>query len=324
MPKTGVNATGMMASLALAFIHFLYPKEYLAAYFDSALAAGGSQVLTDRVAPDFSWDDLEAISRNASGNCGADKCFWRSTSEPESVGYLVASAGYHYRKMKRAFKFAKEILEGECNAKHFLMDPPVLVQNVSRDFLDQLNSLTDNPAIRIGLDNANKSQRSIFYVSDPSLVVQKVKVAPSPSLLFGYTQGKRQTMIKEIPTFREQVTVPLPLLEERLEAARKALRCAMDRKETYWWDIQGLVDVEGNYYHIDIDSHFWQEDKQRKRRKEAEKDGKGKKKKKEKKKKELTNNFQAQHDKIGLFNDMIQRLTQPPPVGYDELEYEKW
>ena len=123
-------------------------------------------------------------------------------------------------------------------------------------------------------------------------------------------------MIKEIPTFREQVTVPLPLLEERLEAARKALRCAMDRKETYWWDIQGLVDVEGNYYHIDIDSHFWQEDKQRKRRKEGEG--------KEKKKKKPTNNFQKQHDKIGLFNDMIQRLTQPPPVGFDELDYEKW
>jgi len=247
----------------------------------------------------FQWDDVQA-TQNVKGMCGADKCFWRSTSDPENVGYLVASALEHYEYMKMAYTFAKEVLEEKCNAKHLYLEPPTKVK-VKPKFIRKLNSLRHNDHAEfideMGPRRMSFSEHDVFDEKHFFLVIQKVKVAPTPNLMFGFVAMKWEMMVhQDIPKFRRKIKIPLQVIEENLESERKGIECAMEHSSTYWYDLQGLIDSDGNYYHIDVDSQFWVDDPVSK----AER-------------------YAKRQTLIGKFNEMIQRLTDPPPMGVGEL-----
>lgn len=257
----------------------------------------------------FDWSDF-SLTRDVEGKCGADKCFWSSNSNPETVGYLVASAHHHFDRMKKAYEFAVDVLEGKCHAKHLFLEPPVKVR-VSSKFVRKLNSLKHNDQATF----AKKSKglhHNVFVKDEEYVVVQKVTVAPKPNLMFGLMAFKYEMMVaKDIPAFRSELIargIDLRQLEEKLESERKGIECAMQHSNTYFYDQQGLIDLEGNYFHMDIDSQFWAEigDPE-----SSEDDD------------VLTVNtaqaYKRRQTLILKFNEMIQRLVDPPPEGVDEL-----
>lgn len=261
----------------------------------------------------FDWMDLEA-SKKAKGACGADKCFWRSVSDPEK-GYLVASAKHHYDRMKRAYEFAVDVLERECDAKHLYLESPFQIP-VSVKLLEQLESLKDNPHFqfvdKLNPNRSSRAARKIFDTDDPYVVVQPVRIAPQPSLSFGVMARKWLKLVEyDLPAFRlllEQKGIPPKSLEANLDAERRKIECAMHRSDTYYYDLQGLIDTEGNYHHIDVDSQFWVQLGDA-----PADDDEGM---------IFVNASEAYAQKlelVGKFNEMIQRLVEPPPPGLDEL-----
>eukprot|EP00536_Pseudo-nitzschia_multiseries_P003823 jgi/Psemu1/8604/gm1.8604_g len=271
------------------------------------------------VSKNFDWSDLP-ISNGVEGNCGADKCFWRSVSDPTTVGYLVASARYHYDRMRKAYDFAVDVLDATCHAKHLYLEPPELVR-VEHGFAEHLNGLRQNRHYEYvdkiapkpdGL--RSRSDRIVYDATDPYLVVQKVRVAPDPSLAFGYMARKWDLLVVEdLPRFRTLLAergTDLKTLEAKLETERRKIECAMDHSPTYWYDLQGLIDPDGNYHHMDVDSQFWvgvgdptqpvDDDEGVKIVDQKE-------------------TYDQRHELIGKFNEMIQRLVHPPPEGVDEL-----
>ena len=259
----------------------------------------------------FDWSHIE-VSIGVPGKCGADKCFWRSTSDPDSVGYLVASAKHNYKRMKASYEFAVDILNGKCNAQHLFLQEPQLVR-IDPPFARRLNSLIQNDHNDFADQKGTPMKvGNVFSEKDPFVVVQKVKVAPKPNLMFGFMQSKWEMMVEQgIPRFREELNsrgISLPTIEEKLESERKGIECACEYSKTYWYDLQGLIDLEGNYFHMDIDSQYWvkigdpyhPEDTSVMTITRA-------------------TNYQRRHGLIGRFNEMIQRLVYPPPEGIDEL-----
>jgi len=267
----------------------------------------------------FDWADVQ-VSQKVEGACGFDKCFWRSVSDPENVGYLMASAKYHYDRMTKAYDFSVDVLNKKCNAKHLYLEKPLLVE-VKSDFVQQLNSLKQNRHLEY-VDNIaprpegkkSRVDHKVFKENDPYLVIQKVKVAPKPSLAFGYIARKWDLLVvKDLPKFRSLLTskgIDPKSLEPKLEDERRKIECVMDNSSTYWYDLQGLIDAEGNYHHLDVDSQFWVDvgDPH-----EAQDDDEGVKIV------DLKETYEMRHELIGKFNEMIQRLVNPPPEGVDEL-----
>ena len=221
--------------------------------------------------------------------------------------------------MIAAYKFAKEIIETKCHAKHLLLEPPLQVK-VTDEFVQKINNLThiewavfkDKVHPREKGESA-RSDRDVFWGN--LLVVQKVMVAPSPNIIFGFDRMKwGHTVVELIPKFRKEIlmnstakitkhNLSLKDLETKLESERKGIQCAIEHSggsfdsRQYWFDLQGFLDLDGNYYHVDIDSQFWR-------------------RKKSLRSKDMYARKQAV---IQRFNEMIQRLTDPPPSGVPEL-----
>mmetsp|Transcript_24169 Transcript_24169/g.27015 ORF Transcript_24169/g.27015 Transcript_24169/m.27015 type:complete len:412 (-) Transcript_24169:19-1254(-) len=251
---------------------------------------------------EFQWDDVQ-VTQNVKGMCGHYKCFWKSISNPNE-GYLITSQrDGTYNTMKKAYQFAKDVIETKCHAKHLYLDSPQKVK-VKASFIQRLNKLTQSdhdawldelyPRKTAAL-RARKKARNIFQ--GQILVVQKVAVAPTPNLNVGFNDMKKweQSVNDSLPTFRNEIDIAMNQLEMKLESERKGLQCVMDASDTYWYDLQGLIDTKGGYYHIDFDSQFFQQ------------------------KTSVADTYAKRHEMIGKFNQIIQRLTDPPPLGVDEL-----
>jgi hypothetical protein len=133
------------------------------------------------------------------------------------------------------------------------------------------------------------------------IVVQPVKVAPSPALSFGVIGPKfDQLVLEQIPQFRHQVRVSTEVLEGRLTRAQAGIRCAMQHSPTkrYWYDFQGLIDVDGNFFHTDVDSQFW--NMMGSSNSDDHRDD--------------HDTYKKEQSVLRMFNEMIQRIVYPPPI----------
>jgi hypothetical protein len=111
------------------------------------------------------------------GNCGIAKCFFRSVSN-NTEGYLAAAEA-EYDGMRRASELAQQ-LQSQCKAKHLYLELAQRVEHVTPDFVNRLNRLIDQPATRV----KNESVLEIYEASESVLIVQKVLIAPQPSLFW--------------------------------------------------------------------------------------------------------------------------------------------
>lgn len=209
----------------------------------------------------FEWNFLDMTKM---GLCGMRKCFFRSRSTgsisstsgtPE--GYLVAKhdtkdAKYDYLdRMMRTWDVANR-LEKEQNMSHFLLQPPEKVEPPPLDILKLVNALA--------LPGGKVVDEFYGNGTSHSLVVQKVKVAPSPALIprcYFTPKGRGGRFFfdthssphkdfddaiedkdKFMNTFKEELQDLITLLAE---------------EKRLWNDFQFLVDSKGLVHHIDLD-----------------------------------------------------------------------
>ena len=58
-----------------------------------------------------------------------------------------------------------------------------------------------------------------------------------------------------IPAFRQQISDPASFTRT-LQGDREIVAAALYGHKTLWFDFQGLIDIEGNFWFIDLDGPF--------------------------------------------------------------------
>ena len=201
--------------------------------------------------------DWNRVNLTAKANCGMAKCFFDSSSTnvlndnaspAQRVGYLVASPK-HYQSMRRASELATNLTR-VFGAQHFYMQDAEMVV-VTPALVRRLNSLVHQPLRII----SNKTTKDIYNEEECFVVVQKVLKAPTPTLTFGSSATKVESLPAVLPDFRRQIPNTTALAEQ-LQKERSVVYQALVAVPTLWRDFQGMIDVQGNFFFIDLDGHF--------------------------------------------------------------------
>ena len=194
------------------------------------------------------WKDVDWTQK---GSCGVNKCFFRSTSN-HTVGYLVANNGdAAYKNMRRATDLAQR-LHVEFGAKHFDdIEFPYKV-NITATLVPHLNRLVHQP-LRGVVEHWGKG--GVFQSNATVVVVQKLRIAPEPSLFVGVIAENHQVTLSKLQDFR-QVIPDLDSFGRQFQFEITRIGKILEAYPKLEFDFQGLVDVHGNFYHMDLDAHF--------------------------------------------------------------------
>jgi len=204
----------------------------------------------------FDWSGVNLLAK---ANCGMAKCFFDSSSDnsdalhgnsssAQRIGYLVASPK-HYKSMRRASELAANLTR-DFGAQHFYLEAAEMVA-VTPALVRQLNSLVHQPLRII----SNKTTKAIYNEDECFIAVQKVLKAPTPALTFGSSATKVESLPTVLPSFRRQIP-NMTALAEQLKKERRVIYQALEAVPTLWRDFQGMIDVNGNFFFIDLDGHF--------------------------------------------------------------------
>lgn len=194
------------------------------------------------------WKDMDL---NINATCGVDKCFFRSISDA-TLGYLVAGSDRH-DAMIMASKFAEK-LQQEFGAKHFHRGLAYTV-NVSEDFQQGLNNIVHQPN-----RNLPGWEPEDVFLTDEDLtyvVLQDVQVAPQPSLFLAVAAQNREVTLQQLDSFRRQIP-DKQAFAQQYNAELKIIQKALRKYPKLHYDFQGMVDVHGNFYFIDLDGQSHQ------------------------------------------------------------------
>jgi len=194
----------------------------------------------------YPWNDMN-LTKKAS--CGVDKCFFRSLRD-ETVGYLVAGGG-QFEYLEEAYNLAKSIQQ-EFQAKHFYLENVKKFQ-VSEKFQTILNGLV----YQANRDLEGQKQEPVYLTDDVVdlrrfVAVQKVRVAPEPNLFVALAGQNRRVMLQHTDNFRAQIPDKEAFgrqFTEEIERIRKVL----DTYPKLRYDFQGMVDLYGKFYFLDMD-----------------------------------------------------------------------
>lgn len=201
----------------------------------------------------FDWNNVNLKDK---ANCGMVKCFFDATSpssddnsQSHLVGYLVASQRL-YADMRRASELANRLTR-EYGAQHFYTEHAQLVR-VTPALVRTLNDLVDQPLRHIANKTINKS---LYVPEEDFVVVQKVRKAPAVTLAFGSSKTKVESLPTLLPDFKPHISDPSAMAKQ-LAKEREIVLKALVAVPTLWRDFQGMVDVHGNFFFIDLDGHF--------------------------------------------------------------------
>lgn len=254
----------------------------------------------DESKQNFDWNELDVINNknnetSSLAKCGQYKCLWLSSSTStnnnttyatsnNTTGWLIAD-GKMYEKMILAYDFTQRILETKCKAKHLYLSKPMLMKNISSIIIDTLNGRSMTKSIFRDFTKKRPGRDDVYHhhhhggggSNMSSLVVQMVRVAPEPNLMFGVASGKWRRVVDAVPSFQQEILIRnhnknddenvsnekynqteklLQNLKTQLVKERERIECALNHSESYCDDFQGFVDVYGNFWHLDVDSQY--------------------------------------------------------------------
>ena len=198
----------------------------------------------------FDWSDVDLLPRH--GDCGEYKCFFKSKSN-DKLGYLIGDADDNYDAMVAAVHLAHD-LEQRFGAKHLYCNDclPNRVVVSSPILFAQLQAAVHQPLRQL----ANRTATRVFQQSiheKVTLVIQIVKRAPKPVLTYGCCMGTKPLALqRELPSFAKHIP-NMTLFLKNLRADREVVAKALNEHDTLWSDFQGLIDVKGNFWMIDLD-----------------------------------------------------------------------
>ena len=190
---------------------------------------------------------LDNLDLSVPISCGKKKCLFKLRSDP-TIGYLLlASDGNDskLRKLQVAWLYAKH-LELHYKAKHlFLSEPKEL--KMSTKFADRLNG-----ANLTRLTVNGESGKAPTFENGP-IVAQKVRVAPTGSLLVGCDR-KFDHAVERLSDFVSGIEDRKSFVknfDEQVSVMRDVLN--VKENQCLLRDFQVLVDAKGNINQIDLD-----------------------------------------------------------------------
>ena len=179
--------------------------------------------------------------------CGKKKCMFPLRSDP-GTGYLVAAEAGERRldRARLAWRYASH-LERTYGASHLFLGPP------AEEELDAAQAARLNGADLSRLEVNGRASGSLPRFGEGAVLVQRVRVAPDPSLLVGCGR-KYDHAAERLDAFVG--TVPDPgrfalTLGRTANVTRDVLRYPGNR--CLFRDFQVMLDADGNLYQLDLD-----------------------------------------------------------------------
>lgn len=202
----------------------------------------------DKLLSDFDW--------TTQASCGLNKCFYPSRSNA-SIGYLVAadrvdSTKKMYDNMRRSV-WLEQILRRNISARVLSLDLPALADVTTQNALVcLLADRTYQPS------RPPEKQEHVFVPNDSArhhqqqLVIQKVWRVPEPYLLLGWSENKMNHLRRQLPAFLERLDMPdrHAFVQQLTTELKIHLPSAIPIVPALEYDLQGLVDAKGRFYHI--------------------------------------------------------------------------
>lgn len=190
----------------------------------------------------YDWTD---VNLTVKGTCGWNKCFFPSNKNA-TIGYLIVSDS-QYKAMKKADDVARDLHE-RFGSKHFHL--ALDHDTVSQAFKDHINSLVVQP------NRANAGLENIPILSDHrQVVIQKVLKAPEPAFFFGVMNNNFKKSRAQLNEFAPKIP-DKNAFGVQLRKEYERLVKVLDYMPGFVRDLQALIDIHGNFYHIDLDGHI--------------------------------------------------------------------
>mmetsp|Transcript_7031 Transcript_7031/g.14401 ORF Transcript_7031/g.14401 Transcript_7031/m.14401 type:complete len:342 (-) Transcript_7031:287-1312(-) len=194
--------------------------------------------------------------------CGNNKCYYPSRTN-SSVGYLVAgNVSKTFHTMTMATVLERDLYE--TFGAHVLSLPDELPQLV--DLSHEMECLLADRARQPA--RPPDMQQLVFYpnlTDDPyyrptdrprHVVVHRVNPAPEPYLLLALTLVKLNTFMTSFPSFVQNHVSNKTAFRINFLRQLEDLRPLVEARPELYPDFQGLVDYNGNFYHMDVDRAF--------------------------------------------------------------------
>jgi hypothetical protein len=225
------------------------------------------------------WNDDESFPMNLDfterAPCAWFKCLFRSKTQQQQAeegknrhknqfGYLVAQKRTSlernkFESLEQAYHYAK-FLEETYQIKQFLLEPPF--QFHCTEVLATVLT-THSYQQQFSKSVAHQVEKKTF-TPNKMIYVQKVQIAPTPSLLIGCHHTKLSHAWDELMEFLTHVVVHHhPHKQQQKKDFARTL--ALEVKDTIHLlvqeprlvrDFQVLLDTHGNLYHLDLDRCF--------------------------------------------------------------------
>jgi hypothetical protein len=191
---------------------------------------------------------VENIDFRTPAPCGYFKCFFRVLSNPR-VGYLVTRNDTVPYKQSLAYQWeAAQHLQRTYGVPHLLLEAPQTIPVTEADIttLSQHLVLQENPAAMM---------RHRRYVNASALVVQKVRLAPQPSLQYDCREGKVAFGLSQLPAFLQDIGQDAAQQQQFVETLRAQValqRRLLQAEPGFAHDYHFLMDTQGMLWQLDL------------------------------------------------------------------------
>ena len=216
--------------------------------------------------------DQLLLNTTKRGACGYRKCFFHSNVNDQE-GYLIARGGFDYMpRLERIWKVARR-LDRKHHIRHFLLEPPHLVQMPTASSLKQLNKMA-RQSVRAtkkksyygytegeAFDQARRDNPDTAH----TVAIQRVQLAPSPNIIvrcsffqagrggafrFDNQSSPKDEFAQAVAHHYESSTADFMAAFTR---EMKEMIKLLGQEPELWYDFQFMLDSSGVIYHIDLD-----------------------------------------------------------------------
>lgn len=188
---------------------------------------------------------VDNIDYNTTVSCGYHKCFF-PLLDNRNEGYVVVQEGLkRLQSMRQAWELAI-FIQNAFGAHQLVLEEPHFV-NISAATAAKLNT-------NLYYDEDEEEVEDRFR--EGSLIVQKQKRAPSPSLIFGTTKWKKRLFFANIEMFMKKHVNDKKAFAEQLRREVDLSEDLVDKVRCLGYDFQVFVATDGTFYHFDLDRCF--------------------------------------------------------------------
>lgn len=188
--------------------------------------------------------------------CGASKCLFENKYD-DSIGWLVTKFSLPKRKRRTGKKSWREVhlkawnyamqLQQKYGAKHLYLEPP---HNMTVS--TQLNKILNH---NLYSANGHKVNLKGRFREGSTVLVQKVAVAPKPSLFWGSWRVKLAPFKRKLPDLIAAID-DKDAFYANFQKGLEKLKDLVGKEPLLSNDFQAILDVQGNLHHIDLERIF--------------------------------------------------------------------